>query len=251
MTYLSLFSGCLGGDLGCQHLLGWTCKGYVEIDDYCQQVIRQRIKDGFADIAPIFGDIRTFIDQGYAKSYQGMVDCVTGGFPCQDLSNAGKHKGIKGKRSRLWYSMLETIRIIQPYYIFVENVPGILARTEWMGTVLGGLAESGYDCRWRCLSSAEMGAGHLRNRVWIVAHDNKSRLQGRGQARTHTTHEANIKEGNRFGVIPENKVPKFNWKNKPVLGRGIYESSNRVDRIKAIGEMQFPAVAATAWRLLR
>ena len=92
MNYLSLFSGACGGDLGCQHLLGWNCKGYVEYEEYCQKVIRQRQKDGLLDAAPIFGDIRKFISEGYAESYKGMVDVVSGGWPCQPHSVAGKRE---------------------------------------------------------------------------------------------------------------------------------------------------------------
>ena len=81
ITYLSLFSGACGGDLGLQHLLGWKCKGYVEYDQYCQKVIKQRIKDGFLDAAPIFGDIQNFISGGFAEVYRDMVEAVSAGFP--------------------------------------------------------------------------------------------------------------------------------------------------------------------------
>ena len=81
MKELSLFSGAGGGLLGTHHLLGWQTIGYVEYDDYCQKVLRQRIKDGLLDAAPIFGDIQGFISGGYAGSYAGMVDIVTAGFP--------------------------------------------------------------------------------------------------------------------------------------------------------------------------
>ena len=98
MRELSLFSGAGGGLLGSK-LLGWTCVGYVENNEYCQKVLKQRIADGILDAAPIFGDIRKFISEGYARSYQGMVDVVTGGFPCQDISIAGSGAGIDGKSS--------------------------------------------------------------------------------------------------------------------------------------------------------
>ena len=81
MKYLSLFSGVGGSDLGAQHLLGWECKGYVEYDTYCQGVLKQRIIDGVLSTAPIFGDIRKFVQGGYSGSYRGLVDVVTAGFP--------------------------------------------------------------------------------------------------------------------------------------------------------------------------
>ena len=89
LTYLSLFTGAGGGDLAMQHLLGFKCKGYVEYENYCQEVIKQRITDGLLDSAPIFGDIRAFISEGYAASYQGLVDVITGGFPCPDVDCDG------------------------------------------------------------------------------------------------------------------------------------------------------------------
>src|SRR3990167_9497742 len=101
MRELSLFSGAGGGLLGTK-LLGFKHIGYVEWDDYCQRVIAQRIKDGILDEAPIFGDIRSFIDQGYADAYSGLVDIITGGFPCQDISIANDEGlGIEGDRSGL------------------------------------------------------------------------------------------------------------------------------------------------------
>src|SRR3990167_11417581 len=98
MRELSLFSGAGGGLLGSK-LLGWNCVGYVESNEYCQKVLRQRIADGFLDAAPIFGDIRKFISEGYAASYQGMVDVVTAGFPCQPFSISGKGFGKDDHRN--------------------------------------------------------------------------------------------------------------------------------------------------------
>lgn len=167
LTYLSLFSGGMGGDLAMQHLLGMRCLGYVEIEEYCQKLIRQRQEDGFIDRAPIFTDIRSFVSDGYAASYTGMVDCITGGFPCQDISCAGKGKGITGERSGLWSVMAEAIRIIRPRFAFVENSPMLTVRG--LGTVLGDLAEMGMDARWCVLGAVDAGAFHKRERIWIMA----------------------------------------------------------------------------------
>lgn len=93
MNYLSLFSGGCGGDLAMQHLLGFTCRGYVEYEPYCQKLIKQRITDGFLDAAPIFGDVRDFLADGCAEQYRGMVDLVTAGFPCQPFSLAWNNLG--------------------------------------------------------------------------------------------------------------------------------------------------------------
>lgn len=166
MRELSLFTGAGGGLLG-THLLGWRPIGYVEFNDYCQRVIRQRILDGILPNAPIYGDIRTFIADGYARSYQGMVDVISGGFPCQPFSNAGKRLGADDPRN-MWPATIECIRIIRPRYAFLENVAGLVT-SGYFGTILGDLAESGYCVRWRILSAAELGAPHKRDRLWIVA----------------------------------------------------------------------------------
>jgi len=210
LDYLSLFSGAGLGDLGLQHLVGLTCRGYVEYDKYCQQVLRQRIEDGFLDEAPIFGDVRNFTGEGYALSYQGVVEAVTAGFPCQPFSVAGKRLGENDSRN-LWPETLRVIRIVQPTTVFLENVPGLLAarreklfrfvqtgtgkqisvevhsckirRTPYALRVYGDLAQSGYSARWRCVSAAEVGAPHRRDRLWIRADRNGEReLQSkRGQ----------------------------------------------------------------------
>jgi len=122
---LSLFTGAGGGLLGTHHLLGWETVGYVEIEDYCQRVIKQRIADGLLPEAPIFSDIRAFISEGYAASYTGMVDVITAGFPCQPFSVAGKQAGENDPRN-MWPQTIEAISIIRPKYVFLENVPGLL-----------------------------------------------------------------------------------------------------------------------------
>ncbi len=174
MKELSLFTGAGGGVLGTK-LLGWTTIGYVEYEPYCQQIIRQRIEDGILDAAPIFGDIRAFVQDGHAGAYQGMVDVVTAGFPCQPFSVAGKRQGADDERN-MWPATLAVIREVRPRYCMLENVPGLVV-SGYFGTILGGLAESGYDCRWRILSAAEMGAPHKRDRLWIVAYP-KGYLRG-------------------------------------------------------------------------
>lgn len=106
------------------------------------------------------------------------VEVIAGGFPCQDISSAGRGAGITGKRSGLWREMLRTIRLVRPRYAIMENVAMLLHRG--MGVVLGGLAESGYDAEWGCISAFDVGAPHQRNRIWIVATDT-SGITGRIQ----------------------------------------------------------------------
>ena len=167
MNELSLFSGAGGGLLATKYLLGWRTIGYVEVDEYCQAVLAQRIEDGHLDPAPIFGDIKRFISEGYAEAYQGMVDVLSAGFPCQPFSIAGKQKGEQDERN-LWPATIETIRIIRPRYAYLENVSSLLS-FDYVRRILGDLAEAGYDARWCVLGADDCGAPHRRKRWWLVA----------------------------------------------------------------------------------
>lgn len=236
MRYLSLFTGVGGGDLAFQHMLNWQCAGYVEWDKYCQRVLAQRIEDGLFDRAPIFGDVREFVQSGAAAEYRGVADVVTGGFPCQPFSVAGKRRGADDERN-MWPATIDAIRIIRPRYAFLENVPGLL-RSGYFGRILGDLAESGYDARWRILSAAEVGAPHKRNRLWIVAHANGGRR-----------HQRNTGERAVPVTDPQDIRPTW-WEAEPGVGRVADGVADRTHRLKAIGNGIVPAVAAQAWRLL-
>lgn len=166
MNELSLFTGAGGGLLGTK-LLGWKHIGYVEKEPYCQRIIAQRIRDGLLDDAPIFSDIRTFISEGYAERYRGVVDVISAGFPCQPFSVAGKRQG-GGDERNMWPETRECIRIIRPRFAFLENVPGLFAH-EYIRRIFGDLAEIGYDARWCVLGADDVGAPHHRKRVWILA----------------------------------------------------------------------------------
>lgn len=251
MRELSLFSGAGGGLLGSK-LLGWKCYGYVEFNDYCQRVIRQRIDDGILDNAPIFGDIRTFISDGYARRYRGMVDVVTAGFPCQPFSTAGKQLGADDPRN-MWPSTIECIRQIRPRYAFLENVPALLS-SGYFGTILADLAESGYDCRWRVLSSAELGASHRRDRVWIVAHSMQERwprvLRGRAKRNKKSHHRKESKASSSLDAIFNTISQLEKRMGEPSVSRANDGLAHRVDRLEAIGNGQDPRVFARAWEEL-
>jgi DNA (cytosine-5)-methyltransferase 1 len=163
MNELSLFSGYGGFSLGLR-LAGITTRSvaYVEWERYPQEIIKARIKDGYLDDAPIWGDISTFD----GREFRGLVDIITGGFPCQPHSVAGKQKGESDARN-LWPDTLRIISEVAPRYVLLENVPGILAK-GYGGTVIGQLSEAGYDCRWEVISASEVGASHLRKRWWCL-----------------------------------------------------------------------------------
>jgi len=189
MNELALFSGG-GGGLLASLLLGHRIIGYVEIDDYCQRITAQRIKDGILPEAPIFSDITAFNDSGYAAAYTGLVDVLSGGFPCQPFSLSGKRLGAADERN-MWPATIECIRVVRPGIVFLENVPALLT-SGYFGTVLGDLAASRYDVRWRCLSAAEVGAPHKRNRLWIMgintySYDDSAIREGKKQQQATTT----------------------------------------------------------------
>lgn len=188
MRELSLFTGAGGGLLATHHLLGWQALGYVEWNSYCQQIISQRIKDGLLTEAPIFTDVREFVQSGAAEAYRGFIDVVSAGFPCQPFSVAGKQDAADDERN-MWPATLEVIKSVQPRYAFLENVPGLLSAGTWdvdgatgavepprgyFGRVLADLAEIGFNAEWGVLGASDVGGFHHRKRVWVVATDSKS-----------------------------------------------------------------------------
>lgn len=176
---LALFAGIGGGILGGK-LLGWQCVCAVEIDEFCRKVLRQRQLDGLLREFPVEHDVCTFD----GRKWRGKVDVISGGFPCQDISAAGRGAGIEGARSGLWGEFARIIREVGPRYVFVENSPLLTRRGLWR--VLGDLASLGYDAVWGVLSAAECGAPHRRERIWIVGEipyaDAERRLAGAHEA---------------------------------------------------------------------
>jgi DNA (cytosine-5)-methyltransferase 1 len=163
LNELALFAGAGGGILGGK-LLGWRTVCAVEVNTFCARRLMQRQNEGHLPPFPIWDDVRTF--DGHP--WQGVVDVVSGGFPCQDISAAGTGNGIDGERSGLWLEMARIIGEVRPRFAFVENSPMLTSRG--LGTVLGDLASMGYDAEWGVLGAADVGANHQRDRIWIVAY---------------------------------------------------------------------------------
>ena len=170
MNELALFAGAGGGILG-GHLLGWRTVCAVEWEPYAASVLAARQNDGLLPPFPIWDDVQTFD----GRPWRGCVDVVSGGFPCQDISVAGKGAGINGARSGMWSHMARIVGEVRPRYVFVENSPALL--TRGLGRVLGDLAALGYDCRWTVLGAGDIGAPHQRDRFWLVAHANCTRME--------------------------------------------------------------------------
>ena len=237
MHELALFAGAGGGILGGK-LLGWRTVCAVEREPYVASVLAQRQNDGILPAFPIWDDVRTFD----GRPWRGAVDVVSGGFPCQDISAAGKGKGLEGERSGMWREMVRIVGEVGPEWVFVENSPMLTVRG--LGTVLADLAALGFDAQWGVLGAAELGAKHRRERIWIAAH---SQLHGR-DGRT-LRGSAGASEEERRLLQLEGLAA---WGSEPDLARVVDGVATPLDkaRVKALGNGQVPQVAAAAWRLL-
>jgi DNA (cytosine-5)-methyltransferase 1 len=168
----SLFAGIGGFDLGLTWAGGYEIAWQVELDQWCRRVLQKHWPD-----AERFADIR---DCGIHNL--SPVDVIAGGFPCQDISVAGTQKGLEGERSSLWWQMRRIVGELRPRYVLIENVPNLLIRG--FDRVLGSLSEIGYDAEWGVISANDVGAPHLRQRLWIVAYPESLReLQSKGGKR--------------------------------------------------------------------
>jgi len=181
---LSLFTGSGIGELAFKQIIpDYKTVGYVEIDRYCRAIIRARIRDGILDDAPVFDDIREF-NRRYASCYAGKVDWISGGFPCQPFSVAGRRAGEADERN-MWPATRDAISIIRPRYALLENVPGLLS-SGYFGTVVGDLAEIGYDCEWDIIGASDVGAPHRRKRIWILGYTQQCGFHRKSRRRTRT-----------------------------------------------------------------
>ena len=169
MNHLDLFSGIGGFALGLQRTGGFKTIGFCDFDAKTHPVLKKNFPG-----VPIYDDVRTLKGADI-----GTVDIVTGGFPCQDLSVAGKGAGLKGERSGLWYEMHRIIKETRPKWVIAENVA--VLRSRGLDEVLGSLAEIGYDAEWHCIPASAVGAPHRRDRIWIVAYPNSSVATNGGQ----------------------------------------------------------------------
>jgi len=187
MNELALFAGAGGGILGGK-LLGWRTVCAVEWEAYPASVLCARQNDGLLPPFPIWDDVQTFD----GRRWQGIVNVVSGGFPCQDISSAGKGAGITGERSSMWKHMARIIGEVQPEYAFVENSPMLTIRG--LGVVLGDLAKMGFDARWCVLGADSIGAPHKRDRIWILATNTRSvrcNIRGSDRQERQVLHDIN------------------------------------------------------------
>ncbi len=270
MNELALFAGAGGGILGGK-LLGWRTVCAVEWEAYPASVLCARQNDGLLPPFPIWDDIQTFD----GTPWRGIAEVVSGGFPCTDISIAGRGAGLDGEHSSMWYHMARVVSEIRPRFVFVENSPMLIHRG--LGRVLGDLSCLGYDSRWTVMGAADVGAPHQRDRIWIVAHarhggggaHKRPAQAGQESSRERPAHpnpiggpseqsETLANDNDQRKLQPKGFIENERrwigdsswWSTEPALGRVADGVAARVDRLKAIGNGQVPLCAATAWRIL-
>ena len=279
LKILDTFAGIGGFSYAAHELVGgFETTQFVEIDPFCQKVLKKHFPK-----VPCHDDIKTF------TAYPGQYDVITGGFPCQDISVAGRREGITDQsRSGLFYELIRVIRLVRPKFVVMENVAAIL--NNGLDIVLGELSEAGYDAEWSIISASSLGAAHRRSRWWCVAYTNNygsssssineindetdsssqerqnqisksQRSSESSDSRVIRSFEGNVTGSNSEGLQRKilSKMESGIWSakhtrrldpdwrsyvSKPILPRGSYGLSNRVDRTKALGNSIVPAVAA-------
>jgi DNA (cytosine-5)-methyltransferase 1 len=261
LRMIDTFSGIGGFSLAARWLGGIETVAFVEREPFCQRILAKHWPT-----VPIHDDICTFNPEPHS------ADIVCGGFPCQDISQAGKGAGLAGSRSGLFYELLRVVRLVGPRYIVLENVAAITYRG--MDDVLGALAEAGYDAEWACIPAAAVGACHRRDRWWCVAytqnllsHGGAGQQQGksRGQSVSEPRDGDRADAANTIGqrcpqpippaFAPQEEQPSWppaprrldpDWRSyvsQPVLCGGDAGLSDGLDCLMALGNTVVPQVA--------
>lgn len=230
---LDLFSGIGGFSLGLERTGGFQTVAFCEIDPYCRRVLRKHWPD-----VPQYEDVRTLTAERLAAD--GIdADVICGGFPCQDISVAGKGAGIEGERSGLWSEYARIIGEIRPKFVIVENVAALLGRG--LSRVLGDLAALGFDAEWHCIPASAVGAPHPRDRLWIVAHTQE--MFG-AQQRGDQPRRLISPDGLLAFVFDEGRPNHFaSWRAaESELGRGLHGVPDRVDRLGSLSNAVVPQI---------
>jgi DNA (cytosine-5)-methyltransferase 1 len=237
LKVLDLFSGIGGFSIGLERTGGFETVAFCEIEEFPRRVLAKHWPK-----VPCYHDVKQLTANTLARD--GIaVDVITGGFPCQDLSVAGKQIGIEGPRSGLWRELVRLIGEIRPSFAVLENVTGLLNRG--LDVVLGALAQIGYDAEWHCIRACRFGLPHIRDRIWIIAYPAGQRWAGV------------LRDIFQFGIEPpkEGAAIALDTQNffdagqcgrqglgEPPFFRGNDGVSNRVDRLKSIGNAVVPQI---------
>lgn len=218
---------------------------YCENDLGAQKNLMSLMWTGKLPMAPIWDDVSSL----RARDLQYGVDIIYGGFPCQDISCAGTGKGLAGERSGLFYEIIRLTRELRPPFIFLENVPAITVRG--LEQILLEFTAIGYDCRWTIVSAAEVGAIHIRERWFLLAHSNRLRLrQECGQAKRwiDAIRPGSMEPDGSFS--PRGTAFASERLTKPGVDRTGDGISGRVDRHHRLGNAVIPAQARLAFEKL-
>ncbi|MCP3683372.1 MAG: DNA cytosine methyltransferase [bacterium] len=262
MNYLDLFSGIGGFRLGAEWAgMKFDKEYHSDIDEYANKVYAQHFPK-----SKQLGDI-TKID--FEKLKDGNEFLISGGFPCQDISIAGKGEGIEGKRSGLWSEMWRAIRVLRPRFAIIENVSAITFRG--LDRVLADLAEIGYSAEWQDIRAEDVDAPHRRERIWIVAYPEQARwrerangerigfaMQGRREASNNLSDSGEAQgimaypsEQGLEGQEPEGRdrgqqgllTERSQWPVEPSICRVVNGLPNRSHRLRCLGNSIVPQIA--------
>lgn len=262
LRVLDLFSGIGGFSLGLERTGGFETVAFCEIEEYPRKVLQKHWPK-----VPIYHDVRELTADTLRRD--GIaVDVICGGFPCQDISIAGRGAGLAGERSSLWREYARLIGELRPAHVIVENVSALLGRG--LGEVLGDLATLGYDAEWHCIPAAAVGAPHRRDRLWIVAYpesngwvprrsrDSAERSEGREPNRSRISRivaYSNPRNGDRRNcplqmgwgrsaseTIENGDACRTQWSTEPDVGRVAHGVPSRVDRIGGLGNAVVPQI---------
>jgi len=240
----SLFAGIGGMDLGLERV-GMQCAWQVEIDEFCRKVLAKHWPD-----VPKFNDVKEC-----GRYNLEPVDLICGGFPCQDISNAGKRVGIDGERSGLWSEFHRIICDLRPRYVLVENVAALLVRG--LDRVLSDLASIRYDAEWRVFSACEMGFPHSRERLFLIAYPTSERRKETVLGNSAPSFSWTSETGKRSkdwlsieveapGPVAETWGPEIHGKVEPVFLCVVNGLPRTVDidrQIRALGNAVVPPIA--------
>ena len=241
LNELALFAGAGGGILG-GHLLGWRTVCAVEWEAYPASVLLARQNDGILPPFPIWDDVQTFD----GKPWRGIVDVISGGFPCQDISAAGKGAGIEGTKSSMWKHMARIIGEVRPKFVFVENSPILTSRG--LGVVLADLSKMGFDAEWGVVGADNANLPHRRKRIWLLATNFDCKYVARSTQKK-ILQKPGIQGIELFGV--DKNIDGLRSLLAPGLCRKFNGIPAQVDRLKSCGNAQVPIVAAIAHQILK
>ena len=243
MKVLDLFSGIGGFALGLE-AAGFETAAFCEIDPYAQKVLKKNWPG-----VPIYEDVRRITADRLVSDGIG-VDVITGGFPCQDVSTAGRQAGIDGERSGLWSECSRLLGDIRPRYAIFENVTNLLAGDggDWFKRVLWDISSVGYDAEWHCIPASAVGAHHHRDRVWIVALNGEAQpladssskgLQGGQEARNNGKDRQEPRNQLITGL---GGVQGGAWEAEPNVGRVANGVPARSHRLRCLGNAVVPQI---------